>query len=115
MAGAQHSLTHAGNAPARTCDRSRGAGYRTAHYGKWHLGGCSPPGTHTPMPSEYGFDRTATHGSPLEAKCVNSTAVDGSLGPESDLMPDKRWWSADVDGVRTVARPRNPAGPVFAS
>jgi len=53
------------------------------------------------MPSEYGFDRTATHGSPLEAKCVNSTAVDGSLGPGSDLMPDKRWWSADVDGAAT--------------
>ena len=28
-------------------------GYATAHYGKWHLGGCSPNDTHTPYPSEY--------------------------------------------------------------
>jgi N-acetylgalactosamine-6-sulfatase len=32
------------------------SGYTTAHFGKWHLGGCSPPGNHTPSPSEHVYD-----------------------------------------------------------
>ena len=75
-------------------------GWRTAHYGKWHVGGCSPPGNHTPPPSEYGFDRTATHASAVEAGCALSTAADLSLGKHNqELFPDKQWWSADIDSV----------------
>ena len=51
-------------------------GYATAHYGKWHLGGCSPNDTHTPYPSEYGFDHTGTYGSPVYAGCIPATAKD---------------------------------------
>eukprot|EP00756_Hemistasia_phaeocysticola_P048672 Hpha_TRINITY_DN23080_c0_g1::TRINITY_DN23080_c0_g1_i1::g.109425::m.109425 len=69
------------------------SGYATAHFGKWHLGGVSPPGTHTPKPSEYGFNITATFGSPVEA---NRSLVDKqnllALDPR-----DHPWWSADVD------------------
>ena len=74
--------------------------YKTAHLGKWHLGGCSPAGQHTPAPSEYGYDFTATHASPVEAGCVPSSLTDVNIGESAaDLFPDKQWWSADVDGV----------------
>ena len=76
-------------------------GWRTAHFGKWHVGGCSPPGNHTPPPSEYGFHRTATHASAVDAGCAPSSPEDIDLGRRNQqLFPDKgRWWSADVDGV----------------
>ena len=64
-----------------------------------HLGGCSPNSTHTPYPSEYGFDATATHASPLEAGCLSSTDTDADLGKRSALIPNATWWSADVDEV----------------
>ena len=63
-----------------------------------HLGGCSPPGNHTPAPSEYGFDITATHASPIEAACLPSSDIDRDLGEHSPLV-DHAWWSADVDEV----------------
>jgi hypothetical protein len=44
--------------------------------GQWHLGGCSPNGSHTPAPSEYGFDHTGTYGSPVYAGCIPATAKD---------------------------------------
>jgi len=71
------------------------AGYATAHYGKWHLGGCSPPGEHTPSPSEYGFDHTGTYGSPVFAHCVNETAKDEIAGHGMTNQSDK-WFSSDV-------------------
>jgi arylsulfatase A-like enzyme len=75
-------------------------GWLTAHYGKWHVGGCSPPGNHTPSPSEYGFDRTATHASAIDAGCVPSTEKDIDLGHTNRaLFPDPQWQSADVDDV----------------
>ena len=76
-------------------------GWRTAHFGKWHVGGCSPPGNHTPSPSDYGFDRTATHASSIDAECAPSTDSDLNLGrSNAQLFPDNgQWWSADVDGV----------------
>ncbi len=75
-------------------------GYRTGHIGKWHLGGCSPPGNHTPAPSEYGYDFTATHASPLDAGCLPSSSKDLNIGATArDIFPEQKWWSADVDGV----------------
>ena len=73
----------------------RSAGWVTAHFGKWHLGGCSPPMNHTPAPSEYGFNRTATFGSPVEALCAPASAADLNLAPDGE----RDFWSADVDGV----------------
>ena len=40
--------------------------YNTAHFGKWHLGGFSPPGEKTPVPTDYGYSFSATHSSPVE-------------------------------------------------
>src|SRR5688500_17362056 len=37
----------------------KAAGYRTAHFGKWHLGGGRDVGE-APLPSEYGFDASLT-------------------------------------------------------
>lgn len=42
------------------CDVLKGAGYATAHFGKWHLGG----GPGAPEPSEYGVDDARTMVSP---------------------------------------------------
>ena len=119
------------------------SGWKTAHYGKWvrlialllncaialslktcfgkppqHLGGCSPLNTHTPRPSEYGFDATATHASPLEAGCLSSTDTDADLGKRSALIPNATWWSADVDDVAkqlTISFIRNASrgGPFY--
>lgn len=76
------------------------AGYTTAHFGKWHLGGCSPNGSHTPPPSEYGFDHTGTYGSPIHAGCVSPTTKDeyASKAVPAGSRPDgpDPWWSADV-------------------
>lgn len=75
-------------------------GWQTAHFGKWHVGGCSPPGNHTPYPSEYGFDRTATHASPLDSQCLPSTPTDLNLGVTNKaFFPDAQWHSADLDTV----------------
>ena len=71
------------------------AGYATAHFGKWHLGGCSPAGEATPAPSEYGFDHTGTYGSPVYAGCVNATAKDEYASKSGKHQADT-WWSADV-------------------
>ncbi len=38
------------------------AGYRTSHYGKWHLSGGG--GTETPLPSAYGYDDAAVWNGP---------------------------------------------------
>src|SRR5215475_7210965 len=37
----------------------KGAGYRTGHFGKWHLGGGRDVGE-APLPAEYGFDASLT-------------------------------------------------------
>jgi arylsulfatase A-like enzyme len=37
----------------------KGAGYRTGHFGKWHLGGGRDVGE-APLPTEYGFDASLT-------------------------------------------------------
>ena len=102
--------------------RKKGVGGRG---GQWHLGraahllfeeqkgglGCghtadpapplhANPGNHTPPPSEYGFDQSATHASSVEAGCAPSTHADIDLGKRNrELFPDSQWWSADVDGV----------------
>ena len=60
-----------------------------------HLGGCSPTGQHTPAPHEYGFNRTGTYGSPVEAKCVAATDVD-EYAQKYKNGTDRQWWSADV-------------------
>lgn len=69
-------------------------GYATAHFGKWHLGGLSPPNMSTPRPSDYGFDMTATYGSPIQANASLANAQNQPAGNFSD-----EWWDADVDGV----------------
>jgi hypothetical protein len=74
------------------------ASYMTAHFGKWHLGGCNPNETSTPYPSEYGFNRTGTYGSPVEAGCLPRTDKD-QFASLSQVWPPghDQWWSADVD------------------
>lgn len=59
--------------------------------GKWHLGGVSPNVNATPVPHEYGFDRTGTYGSPIQALPWLATEIDALAGNITD-----RWWSADV-------------------
>ena len=75
-------------------------GYATAHYGKWHLGGCSPNDTHTPYPSEYGFDHTGTYGSPVYGHCTGTPPTEkdevaSKAQAAGEKGPDP-WWSADV-------------------
>ena len=67
------------------------AGYATAHYGKWHLGGLSPRGDLTPKPSDYGFDHTGTYGSPIQA---DPSLIDEQNQPAGNFSDP--WWSADV-------------------
>src|SRR3569623_75623 len=70
----QHLATHAHNAnigmpdwldPEVTtvCDLLKTAGYATAHFGKWHLGG----GDGAPTPQAYGVDESKTTNSPNNA------------------------------------------------
>jgi len=78
-------------------------GYRTAHYGKWHLGGVNPENSShpTPRPSEYGFDDTATYGSPIEADPSLVNAHNHIVGYMANNSTRPDWWSADVgDDIR---------------
>lgn len=90
------------------------AGYYTAHFGKWHLGGLSPEGEHTPKPSDYGFNMTKTYGSPISA---NNTLIDDKnqlIGNQSSP-----WWSADVgddirdSGIMAMKAARDAKTPFF--
>eukprot|EP01060_Flectonema_neradi_P013995 TRINITY_DN20709_c0_g1_i1.p1 TRINITY_DN20709_c0_g1~~TRINITY_DN20709_c0_g1_i1.p1 ORF type:complete len:531 (+),score=90.16 TRINITY_DN20709_c0_g1_i1:67-1593(+) len=69
------------------------AGYATAHFGKWHLGGVNPPNETTPKPSEYGFDLTGTYAGPVEA---NHSLIDSKNLLALDAQTDP-WWNSDVD------------------
>lgn len=70
-------------------------GYRTAHYGKWHLGGFAPPNaTHQVVPSEYGFDETATYNSIVATDPETYANATNAVAGGSMAAP---WWSADVD------------------
>ena len=64
------------------------------------LGGCSPNGTHTPYPSEYGFDHTGTYGSPVYGHCSGTapTAKDevASKAVAAGQTGKDPWWSSDV-------------------
>jgi arylsulfatase A-like enzyme len=64
------------------------SGYATAHFGKWHLGGLNPDWKTTPKPSEYGFDLTATYGSPIEVRCSSlpSNQVNNRPGSVGTLI-----------------------------
>ena len=44
----------------------KNGGYRTGHFGKWHLTNTGAPGA--PHPSEYGFDESAVYVGPGDAK-----------------------------------------------
>ena len=64
------------------------------------LGGCSPNDTHTPYPSEYGFDHTGTYGSPVYGHCSGTppTAKDevASKAVAEGQQGKDQWWSSDV-------------------
>jgi N-acetylgalactosamine-6-sulfatase len=49
-----------------------GAGYRTAHFGKWHLTNAGAAGA--PLPSAYGFDESAVFNGPGEEAGMHDTA-----------------------------------------
>jgi len=75
------------------------AGYRTAHYGKWHLGGLNPNATSSPVPTDYGFDDSSTYGSPVMAFPGLADEHNRLIGREEGADP--HWWSADVgDDIR---------------
>ncbi len=64
-------------------DVFRGAGYRTGHFGKWHLGADTPAGR-APPPEAYGLDVSATTNSTgHKLKRGERTLVEDTLGNES--------------------------------
>lgn len=63
----------------------KGAGYRTGHFGKWHLGGGRDVGE-VPLPSEYGFDATLTQFEGLGDRILPIfDAHDGTPAPKAPL------------------------------
>lgn len=49
----------------------KNAGYRTGHFGKWHLTNTGAPGA--PLPAEYGFDESAVFNGPGDGKSQAKT------------------------------------------
>ena len=49
----------------------KSAGYRTGHFGKWHLTNTGAPGA--PQPAEYGFDESAVFNGPGDGKSQAKT------------------------------------------
>eukprot|EP00045_Choanoeca_perplexa_P018317 m.286946 g.286946 ORF g.286946 m.286946 type:complete len:427 (+) comp17781_c0_seq14:315-1595(+) len=70
----------------------KASGYRTGHFGKWHLGGFAPPNESFPLPSDYGFDLTATYNSVIQGNASLANSKNVYAGNSSDA-----WWDADVD------------------
>ncbi len=57
------------------------AGYRTGHFGKWHLSGGAIQ--HAPLPAEYGFDQAAVWTGPGQGVFEGSTVADQAGTPQN--------------------------------
>lgn len=80
----------------------REAGYATAHFGKWHLGGGRDVDD-APLPSAYGFDESLVNGTPLEG-----------MGPATPAGTP-RWKTTGlfIDRTLDFARRRKGLGKPF--
>lgn len=94
----------------------RAAGYATAHFGKWHLGGGRDVGD-APLPTEYGFDKSFTSFEGLGDRTLH---LDDDLNKASKQLgrgqiteaPQHRQTEIYVDSALAFIR-RNGAKPFF--
>ena len=70
------------------------AGYKTAHFGKWHLGGGGPPhgDTTAPLPAVYGYDETRVWNG------------NGPTWKGDQLWPTVRYMDSDTLWVQSSSR-----------
>ncbi len=107
-------------------DGYRAAGYRTGHFGKWHMGGQRDVGE-APLIQEYGFDQSLTNFEGLGDRVLPLlNAFDGmepkrhSLGSENLGRGEITWLDRDrvtgafVSGaIRFIEEARKEAKPFF--
>jgi len=92
------------------------AGYKTAHFGKWHLGGGGLPhgDLSAPEPKEYGYDETRVWNG------NGPTWKGDQLWPTTRYMDDDRIWVQNssrisVDATIDFIERNHDEGPVFVN
>lgn len=98
-----------------TAKKLKAAGYATAHFGKWHMGGGRDVDD-APLPQEYGFDESLVSFEGLGDRLIsNARAIDRAraLG-HGKVIPCKRWERMKIQTDRTIDFiRRNRGGPFY--
>jgi len=86
-----------------TAKKLQAAGYATAHFGKWHMGGGRDVDD-APLPQAYGFDESLVSFEGLGDRLIsNPTGVDRAkaLG-HGEIIPCERWERMQIQTDRTI-------------
>ncbi len=86
-----------------TAKKLKAAGYATAHFGKWHMGGGRDVDD-APLPQAYGFDESLVSFEGLGDRIIsNSKAVERAraLG-HGKIIPCDRWERMEIQTDRTI-------------
>ncbi len=86
-----------------TAKKLKAAGYATAHFGKWHMGGGRDVDD-APLPQAYGFDESLVSFEGLGDRIISDpNGVDRAraLG-HGEVIPCKRWERIQIQADRTI-------------
>ena len=86
-----------------TAQKLRAAGYATAHFGKWHMGGGRDVDD-APLPQDYGFDESLVSFEGLGDRIIsNRGGVNRAraLG-QGEIIPCERWERMQIQTDRTI-------------
>ena len=86
-----------------TAKKLKAAGYATAHFGKWHMGGGRDVDD-APLPQAYGFDESLVSFEGLGDRLIsnpNGVARAKALG-HGEIIPCERWERMQIQTDRTI-------------
>lgn len=91
------------SAAPTTAKKLKAAGYATAHFGKWHMGGGRDVDD-APLPQAYGFDESLVSFEGLGDRLIsNANGMERAraLG-HGEIIPCKRWEKMQIQTDRTI-------------
>ena len=86
-----------------TAKKLKAAGYATAHFGKWHMGGGRDVDD-APLPQAYGFDESVVSFEGMGERLIsnpNGVARAKALG-HGEIIPCERWERMQIQTDRTI-------------